>query len=224
DPVTPQTVYLCAGGGGVFKSTNGGGSWSQVNNGLTDTSVHTLTIDPTATIYAGTSGGGVFKSTNGGGSWTPFNNGISGYIQVSSVALSSSATSTLYLGLADGRMYKTTDAGNNWTKVYETLTRTSFTALAIRPGSAATVYAGATITSGTLNDYEAFVSKLNADGSGLIYSTYLGGSGNDFANGIAVDGNGSAVVVGQTVSPSFPTLNALRTTLSGTNDGFVTKF
>ena len=55
--------------GGVFKSTNGGGNWSAVNTGLTDTDVRALAIDPAtpATLYAGTDGGGVFKSTNGGG-------------------------------------------------------------------------------------------------------------------------------------------------------------
>ncbi|MEN3332223.1 MAG: hypothetical protein V7641_1588 [Blastocatellia bacterium] len=223
DPMTPQTLYVCAGGGGVFKSTNGGANWGQVNTGLTTTTVHTLTIDPASTIYAGTSGGGVFKSTNGGGSWTPFNNGISGYIQVSSLALSSSASSTLYLGTGDGKIFKTIDGGNNWTKVYETLTRTSFTALAINP-VAATVYAGAYLSGGSLNDYEGFVSKLNANGSGLVYSTYLGGGGDDFANGIAVDSSGSAVVVGQTTSSSFPNVNAYQSTLSGANDAFVTKF
>ncbi len=224
DPVTPQTVYGCAGGGGVFKSTNGGSSWAQVNTGLTTTSVQTLNIDPTSKVYAGTSGGGVFKSTNGGASWTAVNNGITGYIQVSSLAISASASSTVYLGMADGRIYKTVDAGNNWTKVYETLTRTNFSALAIRPGSSATVYAGAYITGGMLNDYEAFVTKLKTDGSGLIYSTYLGGSGDDFANSIAVDSSGNALVVGQTASSSFPTINAFQSTLSGANDAFVTKF
>jgi photosystem II stability/assembly factor-like uncharacterized protein len=224
DPVTPQTVYAAAGGGGVFKSTNGGGNWAQVNNGLTTTYVRTLNMDPASTIYAGTSGGGVFKSTNGGANWTAVNNGISGYIQVSSLALSSSASSTLYLGTADGRMYRTTDGGTNWTKVYETLTRVSFTAMAIRPALASIVYAGAYTNGGSLNDYEAFVTKLNASGSGLIYSTYLGGSGDDFGQGIAVDSAGNAIVVGQTTSSSFPTLNAFQSALSGSNEAFVTKF
>ena len=52
----------------MFKSTNGGATWSAVNTGLTDTYVNALAIDPAtpATLYAGTWGGGVFKSTNGG--------------------------------------------------------------------------------------------------------------------------------------------------------------
>ena len=61
-PATPRTVYAGRGGGGVFKSTNGGATWSAVNTGLTNTDVYTLAIDPITptTLYAGTWGGGVF--------------------------------------------------------------------------------------------------------------------------------------------------------------------
>src|SRR5437773_1435422 len=62
--MTPTTVYAGTSGGGVFESTNSGGSWSAVNTGLIATLVQALAIDPLTptTIYAGTSGG-VFKST-----------------------------------------------------------------------------------------------------------------------------------------------------------------
>ena len=46
DPTTPSTVYAGTYGGGVFKSTNGGGSWSAVNTGLDNASVFALAIDP----------------------------------------------------------------------------------------------------------------------------------------------------------------------------------
>lgn len=51
---------------------------------------------------------------------------------------------------------------------------------------------------------DAFVSKLSADGSTLLYSTYLGGKNEDVANGIAVDSFGNAYVTGTTLSPDFP--------------------
>jgi len=63
---------------------------------------------------------------------------------------------------------------------------------------------------------DAFVSKLNATGSALVYSTYLGGSGLDLGYGIAVDATGSAYVTGQTGSSDFPTTpGAFQTTYHG---------
>jgi hypothetical protein len=72
-------------------------------------------------------------------------------------------------------------------------------------------------------DYDAFVTQLKADGSGLVYSTYLGGSGNDGAYGIAVDGSGSAYVTGVTHSANFPVASAQQPALDGPSDAFVTK-
>lgn len=69
---------------------------------------------------------------------------------------------------------------------------------------------------------DAFVAKLNANGSALIYSTFLGGNLNDVANSIAVDNAGNAYVTGETNSGNFPVLNALHPTLSGNpSDAFV---
>jgi Beta-propeller repeat/Alpha/beta hydrolase of unknown function (DUF900) len=73
---------------------------------------------------------------------------------------------------------------------------------------------------------DAFVTKLNASGSALLYSTYLGGSGNDGGQGIAVDSSGDAYVTGSTTSTNFPTQNPLQTTSGGSNsngDAFVSK-
>ena len=49
------------------------------------------------------------------------------------------------------------------------------------------------------------MTKLTADGSALVYSTYLGGSADDFGWDIAVDASGRAYVTGHTRSPNFPT-------------------
>jgi hypothetical protein len=69
-----------------------------------------------------------------------------------------------------------------------------------------------------------FVAKLNATGSALVYSTYLGGSGGDGAGGIAVDASGNAYVAGGTQSTDFPTVNPVQATLkSGYGNAFVAK-
>jgi hypothetical protein len=67
------------------------------------------------------------------------------------------------------------------------------------------------------------VTKLAPAGSALVYSTYLGGAGDDHANGIAVDGAGSAYVTGVTNSINFPTQSPYQAALSGSPDAFVTK-
>ena len=62
---------------------------------------------------------------------------------------------------------------------------------------------------------DAFVSKFSADGSTLLYSTYLGGKYSDVANGIAVDAAGEAFVTGTTFSPDFPVTAGSFDTLCG---------
>lgn len=68
--------------------------------------------------------------------------------------------------------------------------------------------------------YDAFVSKLSADGSVLLYSTYLGGGGNDDGYGIALDAQGDAYLTGKTQSTNFPTQNALYATNGGGTSGY----
>jgi len=65
--------------------------------------------------------------------------------------------------------------------------------------------------------------KLSADGSRLVYSTYLGGSADDRGTAIAVDANGSAYVTGSTYSTDFPVANAWRGTIAGGQDAFVAR-
>ena len=72
-------------------------------------------------------------------------------------------------------------------------------------------------------DYDAFVAKLNPTGSALVYSTYLGGSGLDQGNGIAVDSSGNAYVTGYTISTDFPTMNPFQPIYGGNEDAFVAK-
>jgi hypothetical protein len=72
-------------------------------------------------------------------------------------------------------------------------------------------------------DLDAFITKISADGSAFVYSTYIGGADSDLANNITVDAFGNAYVIGQTFSTNFPTINPLQAALSGTSDAFVTK-
>ncbi|HMH53502.1 MAG TPA: SBBP repeat-containing protein [Candidatus Acidoferrum sp.] len=73
-------------------------------------------------------------------------------------------------------------------------------------------------------DGDAFVTKLNATGSALVYSTYLGGSGVEAGRGIAVDSAGNVYVTGETDSADFPTVNPIQATLIGGSTVFVSTF
>jgi YVTN family beta-propeller protein len=71
---------------------------------------------------------------------------------------------------------------------------------------------------------DAFVTKLDRSASTLVYSTYLGGSWNDSAWGVAVDRRGRAHVVGRTDSTNFPTANAVQAVhAGGVADAFVAR-
>src|SRR5439155_21659353 len=92
---------------------------------------------------------------------------------------------------------------------------TSSTNFPTTPGVFRTAYAG---------DRDAFVTKLNATGTGLVYSTYFGGNDHDFGQGIAVDSVGNAYVTGDTASTNFPTTSgAAQAALRGSADAFITK-
>ena len=90
--------------------------------------------------------------------------------------------------------------------------RTSSSDFPVTPGAFQTTPAG---------DYDAFVTKFSANGEAIIYSTYLGGSGLDWAQSISLDTQNCAYVTGETQSDDFPiTPNAFQTTPAGI---FVTK-
>jgi uncharacterized protein (TIGR03437 family) len=71
---------------------------------------------------------------------------------------------------------------------------------------------------------DTFVAKLNASGSGILYSTYLGGSNDDFPTSIALDASGNIYVAGWTGSSDFPTLDPAFKPAPGSGGGFLVKF
>ncbi len=76
---------------------------------------------------------------------------------------------------------------------------------------------------GGADDTDLFVTKINATGSNLVYSTYLGGIDSDEGRGIAVDSAGNAYVTGRTFSNDFPTLSSPQKESAGRSDLFITK-
>ena len=79
------------------------------------------------------------------------------------------------------------------------------------------------IQSANAGTIDGFVAELNATGTALTFSTYLGGSNDDLVTGIALDGSNNAYVTGITNSSNFPTtMGAFQTTQPGVENGFVT--
>jgi hypothetical protein len=76
---------------------------------------------------------------------------------------------------------------------------------------------------GSWNTDDCIVFKLNATGNGLVYSTYIGGVGQDQATDISIDSEGCAYITGFTQSTDFPTVGALDSALDGTSDSFLVK-
>src|SRR5512145_1143970 len=91
------TVYAGTRGGGVFKTTDGGASWTRASDGLADLFVSSLSRNPAApgTLYAGTEGGGVFKTTDGGASWVKA--GLDN-VNVQAILVHPAAPATVYAG------------------------------------------------------------------------------------------------------------------------------
>lgn len=70
---------------------------------------------------------------------------------------------------------------------------------------------------------DVFLTKINAFGNSLLYSTYLGGAGQEDSLGITVDTSGTTYLAGTSISTDFPVVNALQSASAGTADAFITK-
>jgi photosystem II stability/assembly factor-like uncharacterized protein len=104
-------LFAGTGGDGVFLSTNGGVSWTAVNNGLTNHKISCIAVNGT-NLLAGTSGG-VFRSTNSGTSWTAVNTGLTS-TEVHSLAVNGT---NLFAGTWNGGIFLSTNNGTSWSAV-----------------------------------------------------------------------------------------------------------
>ncbi len=123
---------------GVFLSTDGGASWTQANNGLTDTSVLSIAVSPDTsggktTVFAGTYGSGVFISTDSGASWKDVNNGLTNTIISVLAASANGAGGTDLFAGTDAGVFLTTNNGASWSSVNSGLPDDPVYALAFTP-------------------------------------------------------------------------------------------
>jgi len=231
---------------GALQTTYGGGAYGG-NAPAGDAFVAELNANATSLVYSTFLGGSNYDQGNGiavDGAGNAYVTGVteSGNFPVSPGYLPSGATYnagyvfvsklnasggtalgySIFLGGSNPQIYGASSAGhaiavdsygNAFVTGSTSVTNFPITANALQPN-----YGGG---------IDAFVAELNATGNDE-YSTYLGGSGNDQGNGIAVDGDGNAYVTGSTSSTNFPTANALQASFGGNGnaslgDAFVAK-
>lgn len=129
DPADRTKLWIGAAGGGIWRSTDAGASWSPVNDFMPNLAVCALLYDPTnaQTMYAGTGeispnldairGIGIFKSADGGATWTLLpGTGTSDFSYVGRLA--ASANGTILLAATRAGVMRSADSGVTWTKAY----------------------------------------------------------------------------------------------------------
>jgi uncharacterized protein (TIGR03437 family) len=218
DPSAPATFYAGTESG-VMKSLDAGVTWTALTNGFTQsTEIEALVIDPVnpQTLYAATTVNfAPYRTTDGGAHWTQSQWSPPGgsLTYVLWLLVDPSVHTTVWAATDEGLLVSR-DAGVTWTAPPADLPYYEVQRLA--SGSDGSIYAIA-------NNFstDAFALKLDPSGTQIVYSTYLGGSGNDWGNGIAVDSAGRAYVTGFTDSFDFPVANALQPHAAGMRDGFV---
>jgi len=235
DPTATNRIYA-ATDKGVYRTLDGASTpWMLSNTGLTSTDVRSLVLDRMnpSILLAGTASG-VFRSVDGGSTWKPHNSGLVGSF-ISSLALDPEVTSTVYAGTIGGANLFVTKLNNTGTALsYSTFLgfgsnnsiAVDTTGCAYLTGSSPGGFPTTSDAFQTTNvGDEAFVAKLSANGSFLLFSTYLGGNSADRGFDIATDASGNVYTGGWTDSSNFPTTeDVVQETKPGpSTQGFVAK-
>ena len=165
DPVDPMIIYIGTGdrdannvpGYGVWRSTDGGATWSAHNSGMGNRTVNELIMDPTNNqrLIAATSGGRIYRSTNGGASWTWA--GVSSTCK--DIAFHPTNPSIIYA--AGSTVNRSTDGGASFTQITSGLSGASRFALAVSIDQPDWVYAVGGDGSGLVGVYRSTNSGAN---------------------------------------------------------------
>ena len=185
DELNPSTMYAYGLDQGIWKTTNSGGNWTQINSGLLNTQVQAMAIckNSPLVLYAGTAPGtndGVYKSTDGGGTWTRVVNGITepvGTLGVQALMVHPTNPGIAYCTIfnaaanATNGIYKTTDGGANWFPITSGIGAIkNFLALAMSSADPNTIYAGTSFDPVTSTGPSA-IYKSNDAGANWVLSS-----------------------------------------------------
>jgi len=188
DQNNPSTIYSCGLDQGIYKTTDAGVSWTQINNGLLNIQVQAIAIckNTPQVLYAGTSYGtneGIYKSTDGGGSWTQVNTGIAepiGSIGIQAIMVHPNNPDIVWIavfsGLADAvnGLYKTTDGGANWFPTTNGIGAIkNFLCFAMSPTDPNTIYAGTSFSVATSTGPSAIYKSTDGGANWFLSSNGL---------------------------------------------------
>jgi large repetitive protein len=143
DPGSPRIAYAATDASGIFKTADGGVTWSAVNAGLTALAIQDIVIDPSNpnVVYAGARVGGLWKTTDAGASWSRIDS-LQTILTVSRVVLDPRNSAIVYAATGFG-LYKSTNAGETWAPMNSGLTASgTIRQLVIDPVTTTTLYAG----------------------------------------------------------------------------------
>jgi photosystem II stability/assembly factor-like uncharacterized protein len=220
DPHTsPSTLYTLDSSLTVRKSVDGGNTWAEIRVGPDSDFWFFFGIDPAttpATLYGLFGYGSVWRSTDGGNSWEDLGSPPYSFYDFGAItADTTTVPSTLYLRSLSGYntfLLRSTDRGYTWTPSFLPEYSTNGIGAIAIDTAAATAGSPSPVYVGTLGDRnDAFVSKVNASGSALLFSTGLGGLKEDRGRAIALDSSGNIYVAGAAGS-TFPTVHAFQST------------
>ncbi len=185
DPSNQNIMYSGSNNLGVYKTTNAGTNWNQMNTGLLNTQVQALAICSGSPqyLYAGTAPGtnaGVYKSTDGGANWIQVNNGISEAIGVQALMVHPNDPNTAWVAIfvatsdAINGLYKTTDGGANWFPITNGIgTIKNFLCFAMSPVDPNTIYAGSSFQVSGSTGPSAIYKSTNGGANWFLSSNGL---------------------------------------------------
>jgi photosystem II stability/assembly factor-like uncharacterized protein len=205
-PTTPSTIYArtfsANGSGGIFKTTDGAGSWRAISSVV---GVNSLVVDPTnsSTIYV-VAGGGILKSTNGGESWIRANAGLPD-TYVNTIVIDPITPSKLYAVTGSTGIFKSTNSGGSWNTLNTGLPPNSFiNTLVIGPTTPPTVYVTGSVP-----------QPGKPPSAVLLKSTDGGESWNALDSGLPPNSNIRSLVI----APSTPSMIFAIASLNGIPPG-----
>jgi len=214
------SLYVAVKSMGVYKSTNQGASWTPVSTGLpvgfSPTTV-AVSASNASVVYAADSAT-LFKTTNGGGTWAPTAGSIPNSA-ILTIGVSPFDSQVVYASSPFSPVvYQSMDGGTTWNPAAAGLGNAFLYQFVFSPSTPGQVFVLGSVTT------TAWLAKMNPTGTGIAYSTFLGGSKGTYQGVVATDGAGNAYVTGYTYSPDFPvSSSAFSSAYPGNGQGFVAR-